>query len=575
MRLVLALVALAACAPARRPANCDPGAPDCVPLDAAVDAFVPDAPPDAALRHFGDPCTNGAQCDSDVCLLVGTGGVCTQVCDGTCPDGYGCFGVIGAIDPGQIAFVCVPISSQLCSPCQADSECTLLGMDKCVVEATGRHYCSRDCSTVACPTDYDCTNQVIGGVNYKQCVPHSQACDCMTAAQIGLTDPCTITTALGTSCAGARLCGGTTGWGACTPPSQVDVPDATYSDDNCDGIDGDIARGIFVSGAGVDSASCGQTYTAPCKTISTGIVRAVQFGKQHVYVQAGDYNEVVVLQSGINVWGGYDIGWQRGPYSDASHRVTVIGKQDTGPGGDGEYLAVRARDLIVPVTIGDLVLQGPAAQGAGGASGRDGRSSYALHAKASQVTLARVQIIAGSGATGATGSAGVDAPVVDAQASMTGGTGGNGNQSFQACEDTTAGAGGSAGVNNTFCEGTSTRATIGGAGGRGGPKDNNCPFDFTAKHGANGLDADFTTFPQVGVAGLGGTGGTQCGPTTNGHDGLITNGPGGTTNAGGYLGGAGNLYWYARAGNAGGIGENGSGGGGGGGGGGCDNGTDA
>jgi len=92
------------------------------------------------LRHFGDPCTTGAQCDSAVCLLVGTGGVCTRVCDGTCPDGYGCFGVIGAIDPGQIALVCVPISSQLCSPCQADTECTLLGMDKCVVEPTGRHY---------------------------------------------------------------------------------------------------------------------------------------------------------------------------------------------------------------------------------------------------------------------------------------------------------------------------------------------------------------------------------------------------------------------------------------------------
>src|SRR5262249_30434727 len=153
-------------------------------------------------------------------------------------------------------------------------------------------------------------------------------------------------------------------------------------------------------------------------------------------------NEVIVLQSGINVWGGYDIGWQRGPYSDAAHRVTVIGKQDTGPGGDGEYLTVRARDLIVPVTIGDLVLQGPAAQGTGGASGLDGRSSYVLHTKNAQVNLARVQIVAGGGAPGATGSAGVDAPIVETQTSMIGGTGGDGRQHFQFCEDTTAGAGG-------------------------------------------------------------------------------------------------------------------------------------
>src|SRR4051794_25495856 len=112
-RLALVLVGcgVVACAPSRRAANCDPSTPDCLAIDAGVDATVADAPPDAMLRRFGDPCTNAAQCDSDVCLLVGTGGVCTRVCDGTCPDGYGCFGVIGAIDPGQIALVCVPISS--------------------------------------------------------------------------------------------------------------------------------------------------------------------------------------------------------------------------------------------------------------------------------------------------------------------------------------------------------------------------------------------------------------------------------------------------------------------------------
>jgi hypothetical protein len=571
MRLALVLVgcaALAACAPARRN-NPDAAEPDAVVLDAR-----PDVPPDAALRGFGEPCTTGAQCDSDVCLLVGIGGVCTKVCDGTCPDGYGCFGVIGAIDPGQIALVCVPTSSQLCSPCQADSECTLLGMDKCVVEATGRHYCSRDCSTVACPSDYDCTNQVIGGINYKQCVPHSQACDCMTAAQMGMTDACTITTPLGTSCAGARTCGGTTGWSGCQPPSQVDVPDAMYKDDNCDGIDGDITRGIFVSGAGTDTATCGQTVTTPCKTISTGIVRAVQFAKQHVYVQAGDYNEVVVLLSGINVWGGYDIQWQRGPYSDAAHRVTVIGKQDTGTGGDGEYLTVRAHDLLVPVTLGDLVLQGPAAQGVGGASGLDGRSSYVIHSKAAQVALARVQIVAGNGAPGGTGGNGIDAPAVDAQLEMAGGPGGNGNQGFQACEDTTAGAGGTNGVNTLACEGSSLRPMRGGTGGRGGPKDTNCPINFNAQAGRAGTNAAYTQ-PNVGFGGNGGSGGNSCGPTTGGNDGIVVNGPGGTANTGGYLGGAGSLYWYARAGNAGGTGENGSGGGGGGGGGGCDNGSDA
>ena len=523
-------------------------------------------------RHFGDPCTDGDQCESHICILVGSSGVCSQLC-GECPAGYGCFGVLGVIDPDQVSSVCVPTSSQLCSPCQADSECTLLGMDKCLTEPTGRTYCGRDCSSVACPGGYDCADQMINNVNYKECIPHSRACDCNAATQQGATDPCTIMTALGTRCAGASTCNGTAGWGACQPPSSTDDPDGTYTDNNCDGIDGDVTRGIFVAGAGVDNASCGLTYTAPCQTISRGIVRAAQAGRPNVYVQAGTYNEVVVLLNGVSVWGGYDITWQRGPYSNAGHRVTVVGKQDTTTGGDGEYLTVRAHDLLVPVTIADLVLQGPVAQGLGGAAGSDGRSSYVVHARAADVSLVRVQMIAGSGAPGAAGTTGSDAAAVIVQNGMAGGNGGNGSQPGGTCNDSSRGAGGSSGSN--VCTGSpSSRPTDGGIGGRGGTADNNCPFGLTATSGATGSDAAFTQ-GGFGLPGPGGSGGNSCGPTGPGNPGVVANGAGGVANAGGYLGGVNSAYWYARGGSAGATGENGSGGGGGGGGGGCDNGTDA
>src|SRR5438477_5396808 len=65
--------------------------------DAAVSS---DASPDAMKKGFGDPCTDSMQCASDICILVGTGGVCTELC-GQCPDGWGCFGVLGATDPDQ------------------------------------------------------------------------------------------------------------------------------------------------------------------------------------------------------------------------------------------------------------------------------------------------------------------------------------------------------------------------------------------------------------------------------------------------------------------------------------------
>jgi hypothetical protein len=572
--MLLGLVVLIAGCAGSRARDCDPQTTSCEPdaaapppvIDARVDPIADAAPDGAPLRGFGAACTDGDQCASDVCILAGIGGICSQLC-GECPDGYGCFGVLGAIDPDQVAFVCVPTSTQLCSPCQADRECTLLGMDKCLAEPTGRSYCSRDCSSVACPTGYDCDSKVIDDVPYKQCVPHSQACDCQSAGQAGATDACSITTPLGTSCAGASTCGGAAGWGACLPPSQTDDPDASYTDDNCDGIDGDLTRGVFVSGGGANSVGCG-AFNAPCQTISFGITRAAQTGKPNVYVQAGTYTEVVVLLDGINIWGGYDFQWHRGPYANPANRVTVIGKQDTGPGGNGEYLTVRARNLAATVTIGDLVLQGPNAQGMAGLSELDGRSSYVLHALTASISLIRVQIVAGDGAPGGAGSAGLDAPVVDVQSFMNGGVGQDGQQGASLCNDTSRGGGGGAGVNT--CSGG--RNPSGGAGGRGGTKDNNCPLGLAARAGDAGTDAAFVS-GQSGLSGAGGSGNGACGPTGNGHDGVKANGAGGLTSGGGIL--AGNLYWYARPGGTGGVGDNGSGGGGGGGGGGCDNGTDA
>lgn len=563
---------LAACASSTR-AGEEVDAATGEPQDAPAVSI--DAPPDAMLKGFGEPCTDTAQCDSHLCIAAGSGGVCSKLC-GMCPDGWGCFGVLGALDPGQVAFVCVPVSNQLCSPCQTDSECTLIGMDKCLTENTGRKYCGRDCTTVSCPTGYDCSTETIGSATFKECVPHSGACDCNTAMQAGTTDACSISTTFATTCAGTRTCAGVGGWGACTPPSPTDEPDATYMDQNCDGIDGDITKGIFVAGGGANTGTCGLTKMTPCQTISFGIVRGVQSGRPNVYVQAGTYNEVVVLVNGVNVWGGYDFNWQRGPYSNNANRVTVTGGQDTTTGGDGEYLTVRAHDLIVPVTMADLVLQGPAAQGLGGASGRDGRSSYVVHAKAAMVTLSRVQIIAGSGAPGGTGSAGTDAAIPDAQGFMVGDTGGNGDQFTTVCNSSSRGGGGGA-ASNSCSSSPSTRAMNGGSGGRGGTMDTDCSVfssNFNARAGDDGTNAGFVS-GSFGVHGNGGSGGNSCGLTSSGNPGTIANGGAGGGGSNGYLGGANSSYWYGSSGAGGSTGHNGSGGGGGGGGGGCDNGTDA
>ena len=133
--------------------------------------------------------------------------------------------------------------------------------------------------------------------------------------------------------------------------------------------------------------------------------------------------------------------------------MTIVGgKQDTGTGGDSEYMAVRAHNLLVPVMMADLVLQGPNAQGIGGSSGRDGRSSYVIHAKAATVALARVQLVAGNGAPGGAGSAGQDAELVDRQAFMDGAIGGDGDEFITTCNSSGRGGGGAAGTNSCATE---------------------------------------------------------------------------------------------------------------------------
>src|SRR5689334_17664100 len=87
--LAVVVVACASSRPADQP--CDPATQQCdVDAPPAVDAG-PDGPP---LRGFGEPCTDRDQCESNLCILVGSSGSCTMFC-GDCPDGWGCVGVIG------------------------------------------------------------------------------------------------------------------------------------------------------------------------------------------------------------------------------------------------------------------------------------------------------------------------------------------------------------------------------------------------------------------------------------------------------------------------------------------------
>jgi hypothetical protein len=166
-----------------------------------------------------------------------------------------------------------------------------------------------------------------------------------------------------------------------------------FVDSNCDGIDGDDAKAVFVALTGDDGAS-GLTREAPKRTVSAALVAAQAAGRTDVYAAAGTYDEGVGvdLPSGIGIYGGYATGgWSRSPLY-----TTVI---------QGSPQAATASGAT-GVTLQLLTLHGTAGDG----------SAYGLRAVAgSQLSLSAVTVESGAGSTGANGS-GYIAPAVSGTA---------------------------------------------------------------------------------------------------------------------------------------------------------------
>ena len=161
-----------------------------------------------------------------------------------------------------------------------------------------------------------------------------------------------------------------------------DDPDDNFTDGNCDGIDGDRNKAIFVATTGSDTA--GGSMELPVATLTHGIELAIAKGKD-VYLCKGDYSEDTIQldTKGVRVYGGYDCSakWVRNSQSQA-HLVST------------SSTAVSIKDVNDAVVFDRVDIT--AANGKVGSE----NSIAVFVSNSKNVTLRRGTLEAGSGADG-------------------------------------------------------------------------------------------------------------------------------------------------------------------------------
>jgi hypothetical protein len=171
-------------------------------------------------------------------------------------------------------------------------------------------------------------------------------------------------------------------------PAAADEIDWLGLDSNCDGLDGDLQRIVFVdSKSGMDGWA--GTKDKPKKTVQGGIDEAfADPARDQVVVAAGTYKESLVLKKGARIWGGFrpEKGWT----ADGVAETSILG----GP------VAVTATKIDAYTVLGRMTIEAADATA-------PGASSIGIAASSSpSLVLTALKIKAGSGKDGNPGKDG-------------------------------------------------------------------------------------------------------------------------------------------------------------------------
>lgn len=225
---------------------------------------------------------------------------------------------------------------------------------------------------------------------------------------------------------------------ACVPVGKGDSPDDAFEDSNCDGIDGDKSKAVFVSPDGDDGFE--GVFGSPVKTLGKAVELASDQSKD-VYVCVGEYADGIVIDTKpVSIFGGYGCAdWSR---SNARPKVAPSA---------GVPLTVKNAS---GVTIDRMAFESAVAT-------TPGESSVAvLVVTSADVHLSHAQVDAGDGAPGVSGAA-TTAVTKAAKSGADGQDSAACNLSLDGCKQAQPKGGSQALMS---CGATSVRGGFGGAG---------------------------------------------------------------------------------------------------------------
>ncbi len=396
------------------------GAAICV-IDACIEGYI--------LQSFNtcvplasrlcSPCNDDADCNQsvgDLCLPYADGqSYCGRSCSpsspfGTqCPPGYVCDGAAQQCILPSGSCACGPTDSFVrpCTQanptlpnvtCVGTQTCTNGTLSACIfptevcdgtdndcngviddpfIDAQGRYHLNGHCGQC----NYDCATVLAGVANAAPyCSVSTGQAQCAIQCHTNYYD---VDGVLSNGC-------------ECQWLAALDPPDHLGQDANCDGIDGEVDRGIFVSPGGNDTNP--GTITAPVRTIQRGIDLARDDAQRdHVYVANGVYTESIAIENGVSVFGGYSSDFRR--RNPSGYETAIFGLPST-PALPG---TVNVVGLTLPTRLDGFTIVAADAT-------TPGSSSYGVYVRNTGDALSFTYnvVYGGNGAAGLPGPGGPD-----------------------------------------------------------------------------------------------------------------------------------------------------------------------